>query len=163
VSEGGRSALDATAEDDRSFDEFALSVSTPLRQALVGALGPDRGDEGHALAMAYAWENQARVMALASPVGYLFKVGRSQTRTRRKRIPPQYLLPVEDPPEYEPGLAVALAELPEKQRLAVFLVVGCGWSKAEVARMTGRSESTVGTLVARGLGRLRNDLKAEEG
>ncbi|MCD9625007.1 RNA polymerase sigma factor [Rhabdothermincola salaria] len=149
-------------ENDQSFDEFAVKVGVPLRQALIGALGPDRGEDGHALAMAYAWEHRHRVMAMESPVGYLFKVGRSQTRVRRKRIPPQYLLPVEAPPEYEPALASALGRLPEKQRLAVFLVVGCGWSKADVARMTGRSESTIGTLVRRGLSRLRRDLKGEE-
>ena len=149
-------------ENELSFDEFAARVNLPLRQALVGALGPDRGEDGHALAMGYAWEHRQRVMAMESPVGYLFRVGRSQTRVRRKQIPPQYLLPVETPPEYEPELASALGGLPEKQRLAVFLVIGCGWSKADVARMTGRSESTIGTLVRRGLARLRQDLKAEE-
>jgi DNA-directed RNA polymerase specialized sigma24 family protein len=150
---------DAVAAD---FDAFAAAVSVPLRQALVGALGVQRGEEAHAVAMAYGWEHRERVMGMASPVGYLFTVGRSRTRHRRKALPVQYLPPAAGVGDYEPGLAPAMVHLPEKQRLAVFLVVGCAWSNAEVARLTGRSESTVRTLVARGLVRLRAELGAEE-
>jgi DNA-directed RNA polymerase specialized sigma24 family protein len=55
-----------------------------------------------------------------------------------------------------------MAALPEKQRLAVVLVVGFGWSFAEVARLTGKSEATVRGLVARGMRQLRRDLNVEE-
>jgi DNA-directed RNA polymerase specialized sigma24 family protein len=136
-------------------------VSHPLRQALIGALGVERGEEAHALAMAYGWEHRERVVGMASPVGYLFAVGRSRTRHRRKEVPVQFLAPVAGATDYEPGLGPAMVRLPEKQRLAVFLVVGCGWSNAEVGRVTGRSESTVRTLVARGLTRLRAELGVE--
>jgi DNA-directed RNA polymerase specialized sigma24 family protein len=141
----------AADEGSDGFTSFAAGVSRPLRQALVAALGVQRGEEAHAAAMAYAWEHRARVMGLASPVGYLYAVGRSRTRHRRRALPVQYLAP-------DPGTVVSL---PEKQRVAVFLVVGCGWSNAEVARLTGRSESTVRTLVARGLSRLRARLGVE--
>jgi DNA-directed RNA polymerase specialized sigma24 family protein len=144
------------------FESFAAAVSTPLRQALVAALGRDRGVEGHALAMTYAWENQERVMAMESPVAYLVTVGRSQTRVRRKSVPVRYLPPMDPTADYEPALAPALAGLPEKQRVAVYLVVGCGWSNAEVARVLGRSESTVRVNVNRGLARLRRELRVEE-
>lgn len=144
------------------FDSFAGTVSRPLRQALIGALGVERGEEAHALAMAYGWEQRDRVMGMASPVGYLFTVGRSRTRHRRKAVPVHYLAPEPDTFEFEPGLGPAMVRLSEKQRLAVFLVVACGWSNAEVARLTGRSESTVRTLVARGLDRLRVELGVEE-
>jgi DNA-directed RNA polymerase specialized sigma24 family protein len=143
------------------FDAFAIEVSRPLRQALVAAFGVDRGADAHAMAMAYAFEHQERVMALESPVAYLFTVGRSQTRVRRKRLPVVYAEPCE-PPEFEPALAGAIARLPEKQRMAVFLVVGCGWSNAEVGRLAGKSESTVRTLVQRALVRLRRELQVEE-
>jgi DNA-directed RNA polymerase specialized sigma24 family protein len=112
--------------------------------------------------MAYAWEHFDRVAATDSPVGYLFTVGRSQTRQRRKALPPQFPAPAPDLQDYEPELPRAMAALPEKQRLAVFLVVGCGWSNAEIGRLTGRSESTVRAHVARGLARLRRELAVEE-
>jgi DNA-directed RNA polymerase specialized sigma24 family protein len=144
------------------FDAFAARVSAPLRQALVAAFGVDRGAEAHALAMAYAFEHGERMAALDSPVAYLFSVGRSQTRDRRKRLPVVYAESIDDPPEFEPALAGAVGRLPEKQRIAVFLVVGCGWSNAEVGRLTGKSESTVRTLVQRALVRLRRELHVEE-
>src|SRR6478736_621186 len=115
-------------EGEPDFDEFAGRVWLPVRQALVGALGADRGVEAHALAMVYAWEHRDRVMAMDSPVGYLFTVGRSQSRNRRKRLPVLYPPPPPGTPDYEPRLPGAMAALPEKQRVAVFLVVGCGWT-----------------------------------
>jgi DNA-directed RNA polymerase specialized sigma24 family protein len=151
----------AADEGSDGFTSFAAGVSRPLRQALVAALGVQRGEEAHAAAMAYAWEHRARVMGLASPVGYLYAVGRSRTRHRRRALPVQYLAPDPGTVDYEPALVDAMVSLPEKQRVAVFLVVGCGWSNAEVARLTGRSESTVRTLVARGLSRLRARLGVE--
>lgn len=146
----------------QGFEEFASAVTLPLRQALVGAFGPDRGGDAHSLAMAYAWEHRDRVMAMASPVGYLFTVGRSRSRDRRRRVDLEFIPPVEPSLGYEPALSPALAALPEKQRLAVFLVVGCGWSNAEVGRLTGTSESTIRAHVERGLTRLRRELRAEE-
>jgi len=156
---GGVSMAGETGE---SFDEFATRVWLPLRQALVAALGAQRGADAHALAMEYAWEHRERVVAMASPVGYLFTVGRSRSRDRRKGSLVHYAPPLAEPPEYEPELPRAMARLPEKQRLAVFLVVGCGWSNAEVGRLTRRSESTVRAHVARGLERLRRELGTAE-
>jgi len=144
--------------DDQAFEDFVREVDRPLRQALVGALGSQRGADAHAAALAYAWTNRDRVMHVRSPIGYLYKVGRSSARVRRRPLP--HLYPDADPgaPAYEPKLPAALAALPERQRVAVFLAVGCGWSFAEVARLEGTTESTVRTHVKRGLDRLRNDL-----
>jgi len=114
------------------------------------------------MAMAYAFEHRERVTALESPVAYLFTVGRSKSRSRRKPLPIVYAEPHDEPPEFEPSLAGAVARLPEQQRIAVFLVVGCGWSNAEVGRLAGKSESTVRTLVQRALVRLRRELHVEE-
>jgi DNA-directed RNA polymerase specialized sigma24 family protein len=145
-----------------TFESFAERVWQPLRQALVGALGVDRGVEAHARALSYAWEHQERVMRMDAPVAYLFKVGRSQTRIRRKPVPEMFPLPSAPEFEYEPSLVPALARLPEQQRVAVFLVVGCGWRYVEVAELTGRTESTVRASVQRGLERLRHDLNVED-
>jgi RNA polymerase sigma-70 factor, ECF subfamily len=60
-------------------------------------------------------------------------------------------------------LAHALAQLPEDQRLAVELHHLRGRPVAEVARELGRSEGAAGALLARGLKKLRQLLKANEG
>ena len=61
-------------------------------------------------------------------------------------------------PEVEPGLARSLAELPERQRVCVYLLHGCGWSTPEVADLLDVSVSTVRNHVARALDHLRRDL-----
>jgi RNA polymerase sigma-70 factor, ECF subfamily len=60
-------------------------------------------------------------------------------------------------------LAHALAELPEDQRLAVELHHLRGRPVAEVARELNRTEGAAGALLARGLKKLRQLLKANEG
>lgn len=155
---------EAAPGSSASFDEVVASIDRPLRQALVGALGVHRGDDAHAAALAWAWEHQDRIAGLASPIGYLYKVGRSAVRYRRKRLPVTYAEPavVDGVPEFEPALASALAGLPERQRVATFLVVGCGWPAAEVGRLIGISESTVRAHAARGVATLREALGADD-
>jgi DNA-directed RNA polymerase specialized sigma24 family protein len=143
---------------DATFDAFVAQIDRPLRQALVGALGSQRGGEAHAAALAYAWMHRDRVLGLDSPVGYLYRVGRSSARHRRRRLPVLYPPAQVDAPEYEPRLPGALAGLPARQRVSVFLVVGCSWSAAETARLLDISESTVRAHVERGLARLRREL-----
>ena len=58
-------------------------------------------------------------------------------------------------PEVEPGLIEALQELPERQRTAVWLVVGCGWTHGEAGAAMDAAPSTVSTHVSRGVGALR--------
>ncbi|HKI36838.1 MAG TPA: sigma-70 family RNA polymerase sigma factor [Gemmataceae bacterium] len=60
------------------------------------------------------------------------------------------------------GLARALAQLPEDQRLAVELHHLRGQPVADVARELGRSEGAAGALLARGLKKLRELLKTKE-
>ncbi len=149
-----------TAPTNQGFDAFVRQVGPRLRQALVGAVGSQRGADAHAAALAYAWAHRDRVMKMDSPVGYLYKVGRSSVRLRRRPLPAMFPEPGPELPDFEPRLPAALARLPERQRVDVFLVVGCGWSAAEVARLQGKSESTVRAHVERGLQRLRKDLGA---
>jgi RNA polymerase sigma-70 factor (ECF subfamily) len=59
-------------------------------------------------------------------------------------------------------LARSLAQLPEDQRLAVELHHLRGRPVAEVARELGRSEGAAGALLARGLRKLRQLLKAKD-
>ena len=108
--------------------------------------------------LAYAWENWERVSAMENPIGFLYVVGRN--RGRRFRLRPRVLPePPEDrTPWVEPGLASALAGLPDRQRQAVMLVHGYEWTLAEVAEVLGVSKATVQKHAERGVEKLRRRL-----
>lgn len=142
--------------ESEAFEAFVVDVEPGLRRALVGAVGVDRVDDALAEAFAYGFEHWDVVSTMASPVGYLFRVGQSRTRRRR---PPRIFRTVSTVlPDVEPGLVDALSSLSESQRISVWLAHGCGWSHAEIAEVLEVSVSTVATHVSRGLGRLRSEL-----
>jgi RNA polymerase sigma factor (sigma-70 family) len=143
------------------FDRFVEEAEPRLRRALVAVRGPVNGREAVAEALAYAWEHWDRVRSMENPVGYLYRVGQSRTRQRRRvlRRVRDGADGMVDPPEVEPGLAGALRSLSDAQRAAVFLVHGCDWSHAQVAEVLGCSPSTVSTHVQRGMARLREVLE----
>ncbi len=112
-----------------SFTEFVQDAEPRLRRALLGAVGLDATPDAVAEALAYAWANWDRISTMDNPVGYLYRVG--QTSTRSKKVP---ILPPPDPavmPEVEPRLIEAL----------------------------DISASAVGTHVSRGIDKLRNQLE----
>lgn len=152
----------ATADGQRTaFTAFVGEVEPRLRRALVALRGRDAGRDATAEALAWAWEHWDQVQAMDNPAGYLYRVGTSRSREKRRA-----LLPVDGhaaPPGFEPGLAPALAALTDRQRAAVVLVHGCGWSYTEVAEAIGVTKSSVGTHVARGMEQLRTALGAEQG
>jgi DNA-directed RNA polymerase specialized sigma24 family protein len=92
--------------------------------------------------------------------GYLFRVGQSRTRWRRSVL--TYEPRVSEPLSFEPGLVAALKSLSARQRTAVVLVHGFGWTLREVAELTGTSVSTVQNHLERGLAHLRRALGGEE-
>jgi RNA polymerase sigma factor (sigma-70 family) len=61
-------------------------------------------------------------------------------------------------PWVERDLPVALGRLSDRERAAVVLVHGVGWSYAEVADLFGIGKSTVQKHVDRGMGKLRRRL-----
>jgi len=141
------------------FDEFVRSA----RPLLVRALAPTRGDaalDGAAEALAYAWEHWKEVSEMQNPIGYLYRVGQSRTRHRRRLVLPE--AKAIGLPDIEPRLIPALLRLPYTQRVAVWLVHGCGWQYAEVAEALDTSTSMIGNHVSRGLTRLRAELKADD-
>ena len=90
--------------------------------------------------------------------GYLYRVGQSRTRWRK---PPVTFAPVvdyDDPMVLEPGLGEALATLSVRQRTAVVLVHGFGWTLREVADHTGTRVTTVQNHLERGLTKLRRQI-----
>ncbi len=52
---------------------------------LGGAFGADRGEDALAEALGYAWEHFGALAARGNPVVYLYRVGESRTRSRRRR------------------------------------------------------------------------------
>lgn len=157
MGKGANSDRSVVAADVDAFTDFVGEVEPRLRIALMAALGPERGREATAEALAYGWENWKRVQGLEFPVAYLFRVGRSRTRSRK--------LPFIAPPDYhtessavEPGLDEALGSLSHRQRLAVVLVHAFEWTHAEAAQLMGVKEPTVKTHVQRGLAKLRRSL-----
>lgn len=146
----------AMSED---FSEFFQTVEPRIRRALVAAYGAERGREATCEAMAFAWEHWADVRSMGNPAGYLFRVGQSASRQRRR--PVMFPAAAETAaPWVEPGLPAALAELTEHQRVAVVLCHGFGWTHREVADFVGLSRSSVQTHLERGLARLRDALEA---
>ena len=144
------------AVDDVEFERFVERAEPQLRRALSGHLPVGFVPDAVGEALAYAWQNRERVLAMDSPVGYLYRV--AQSRSRRRRDGFLVWSGDADVPWVEPGLGPALARLPRRQARVVWLVHGCGWSHAEVAAAMGISASTVATHGSRGLAALRAEL-----
>lgn len=140
------------------FDEFAAEARPRLVRAYVATRGIEGAQDAAAEALAWGYEHWERVATMANPVGYLYRVGQSKTRPRRRpaQLPDPSTLGV---PEVEPGLIAALADLPETQRTAVWLVHACEWTYAEVAEVMDTSTSMVGNHVSRALTKLRAALE----
>ena len=140
-----------------AFGIFFADAEPRLRRALVARFGIHAGREATVDALAYGWENWARVGAMDNPVGYLYRVGVS--RATSFRAPPR-LVSVEDhrEPWVEPGLERTLDSLSESQRVAVVLRHSFEWSYEEIAELLEVSVSTVRNHLERGMTKLRSGL-----
>ena len=67
-----------------SFVDFIADAGVRLRRALVARYGVELGVEACAEATAWAWANRERLLAMANPVGYLFRVGQTAVRTQTR-------------------------------------------------------------------------------
>lgn len=142
------------------FRRFVEEVEPRLRRALTSLRGTVDGLDATAEALSWAWEHWDRVVVLENPAGYLYRVGASRSRPRRS---PRLEQPASRAElGFEPGLVPALERLPERQRVSVVLVHGCGWTMEEVAEALDLSRATLATHVARALARLRAELGAEQ-
>lgn len=146
----------AVGDKQRAFTGFVEMVEPRLRRALVALRGREAGRDATAEALLWAWEHWGQVETMVNPVGYLYRVGVSHTRNRRRQG--FALAPGADDVSFEPGLAPALARLTARQRAAVVLVHGCGWTYEEVAEALELSKSSVGSHVERGMARLRREM-----
>jgi RNA polymerase sigma factor (sigma-70 family) len=146
-----------SAGAEEAFTDFVRQNEPKLRIALIAAYGAERGREATAEALAYAWEHWKRIRDMERPVGYLYRVGQSRSRPRLRPGPQQMQVTNRDP-WVEPLLPVALRRLSRKQRMAVVLVHGYGWTQREAADVISTSEATVRTHLRRGLEKLRDTL-----
>lgn len=139
------------------FESLVEELRPRLARAFAAAYGLDRGQEALAEAFAWAWEHAEEVMAMDNPGGYLYRVGQSRSRDRRRQVgfPAPGTLGM---PDIEPALPVAWATLSERQRLCVALVSAGQWSHQEVADLLGIGRSSVQVHVDRGLAKLRSEL-----
>jgi RNA polymerase sigma factor (sigma-70 family) len=146
----------AQVSSTEEFDGFVADAERRLRRALVGAVGERRVDDAVGEALLYLAEHRDQVMKMENPVGYLFRVGQTRTRPRRRpQLPPLESTSVA---EFEPKLIPALMGLPDQQRIAVWLAHACGWTHREIAIALDVSPSTVATHVRRAIDRLRTEL-----
>jgi DNA-directed RNA polymerase specialized sigma24 family protein len=141
----------------RQFERFFAEVEPRLRAALVARYGPSTGRAATVDALSYAWEHWERLSRTDNPVGYLFRVGQSASRSYAAvELPWQDISPATHrDSQFVPELVPALASLPEQQRVVVVLVHGLGWTHRDAAEMLEVSPSTIQTHVERALASLR--------
>jgi RNA polymerase sigma-70 factor (ECF subfamily) len=145
-----------------SFTAFVDSHERGLRSALTAALGGEVGREAAAEALAYGWEHWDRVSGMDNPAGYLYRVGRNwggrALQRRSVTLPPA---PTAVEQWVEPGLSHAMARLPERQRVVIWLLHSSDWSMSEVANFLQISKSSVQRHAERGMNKLRRSLGVE--
>jgi len=140
----------------------AFTVMAPrIRAALSPIADPAAVDDAVSEAFVYLCTHPERVLAMANPGGYLYRVARNHLRRvpRRPTLPP---VPDAVMPTVDPGLPGALAVLSEKQRVVVYLIAGVGWTAREAGEFLNLGESTVRTHYDRGLAKLRARLGEDE-
>ncbi len=155
----------STSRSDQSsaqFCAFVLASRDRLRRALVAHHGPEIGVEALADGYAYAWAHWARVETLANPVGYVFRVADRLGTRRKQRSQREVVL---DPDDLSPlpwfdeerhvDIVAVLSALPARQRAAVLLIHGYGWSYQQTATTLDLPITTVTNDATRGLRRLK--------
>ena len=145
-----------------TVEEFVGVAEPRLRRALCAAFGREVGLEATAEAMAFFWENRERVLGKQNPIGFLWGVGRNKARSTGRVAPLFPPVPGDGMPWVEPGLPAAMSRLSMRQRTAVVLVHGYGWSLFEVAGLFGVSKPTVQKHVERGLAKLRKMMGVDD-
>jgi RNA polymerase sigma-70 factor (ECF subfamily) len=143
----------------QEFTRFVKETEPRLSHAFYTAYGPEVGSDVTAESLAYAWQHWERIRRMDNPAGYLYRVGQSKARWYHRPVVYFPNVSRSAVPEVDPRLPSALQQLTRNQRIAVVLIHGMEWTEQEVARLTGRSRSTVRTHMERGLARLREALE----
>src|SRR5438067_1594908 len=149
------------ARDDEGFDEaFPALYRIAYRAAhrIVGSVS--EAEDVASDAMARALVRWSRVRRLDHPEGWVVRVATNLAidATRRRRVLPTVLDPVNDPAEAAAlriTLAMALGSLPRRQREVISLRYLAGMSEHEVAEAMGIADSSVKEHAKRAMAALR--------
>jgi RNA polymerase sigma factor (sigma-70 family) len=144
-------------DHEAEFRTFVVENEPRLRRAFVAAYGSQRGREATSEALAYAWEHWEQLQSVTNITGYLYRVGQSRTRSRKTHATFQIAPEVREQ-LVEPGLPKALESLSPRQRTAVVLIHGYGWTLREVADHMGLKITSVQNHLERGLHKLRRQI-----
>jgi RNA polymerase sigma factor (sigma-70 family) len=146
------------AEVEQEFARFVEKTEPKLLRALVGGFGSEVGREATRDALAYAWEHWGRVSGMDNPVGYLFRVGQSRSRSYRRGRLWFPEVPTDHLPDIDPRLPAAIRQLSHMQRAAVVLRYVEELPERAVAEALGISRATARKHAERGLAKLRKGL-----
>lgn len=143
----GGQQQEARTGEDVDFDAFYRRAEPQVRRALVAAFGVTVGREAAAMAMSYGFEHWDRVRAYESPVGYLFQVGRSSTRTRRRPLQLVASTPLDDV-RFDAELWDAVRRLPLTQGLSTELAVMVELEDVGTTTASGHDEKGCSPLIS---------------
>ena len=142
------------------FDALIDEIRVKLLPALVAKWGIEVGSDLCSDVEEYAWEHRAKVTRMENPLGYLYRVAQSKSRShvrwmKRTTFPSRFPDIVHEDPALHDTLQM-LAVLNADQRVCVMLVHAFGWTYAEVAELLGFTRAVVNHNVHRGLAVLRS-------
>jgi RNA polymerase sigma-70 factor, ECF subfamily len=187
LNEGGRSCVglcmggaggDARMRDvaevamtDRTFDElFASEYKTLFRALFLITGSPQEAEELMQDAFLKVWERWDRVGRMENPNGYLYRVAMNgaRSRLRRLRLAAKHTTAIgssEDPfavADLRDELVRALAELSERQRMALVLSDLLDLPADEAAQVLRVRPPTVRSLASQARAALRGTLEPKD-
>jgi DNA-directed RNA polymerase specialized sigma24 family protein len=141
------------------FDSLIDEIRSRLLPVLVAKWGIEVGSDLCSDVEEYAWENRVKVAGMENPLGYLYRVAQSKSRShvrwiKRTTFPSRFPDVIHEDPALHDTLQI-LAVLNADQRVCVMLVHAFGWTYAEVAELLGFTRAVVNHNVHRGLAALR--------
>jgi len=145
------------------FEAWYRDLHPRLVTALVAAFGDvDIAGEAADEAIARACERWSRVSVMASPGGWTYRVAFNVARRRVRRSGHERRLWAGQRPESAPGPAgelwLLVADLPQRQRLAVVLRHVAHLPEAEIASVMGISRGGVSSTLRAAYRSLRLEL-----
>lgn len=156
--------------DVEDFDRWYLREHPVLLSALTVVAGdPDVAREATDEAFARAFERWTRVVAMASPAGWVYRTALNVLRRRARRQSLERRLLGRVPPEVESPLGWsvevldAVRALPERERVAIALRYVADLSTVQIAEIMRIAPGTVGSTLHAGRRRLAMTLGDEPG
>lgn len=152
---------------DETFDGWYREIHPGLVSSLTVAFGDaDLASEAADEAVVRAFERWKRISAMESPGGWTYQVAVNVARRKRRRRGVEALLMRDRPAQPVAGPAgelwLLVAELPERQRIAVAFRHVAGMTEAEVGEAMGITRGTVSATLRNAYKSLRDRLDDHE-